>query len=232
VAPSGRIFVYNMYDWAAYFVNVWDATGKAEKHDRPGDGLIGPVDSQGGGVCVDFAGNVYVGMHGHPRSLGKPDRDHGAGTVVKFPPVGGGYAEGTNAPADALPAMAWQGGLKPQLEGGVTVYTGLAPQVNGGCVCKEARFDLDDWGRLYIPNALTYSVRVIDNAGNEITRCGCYGNVDDSTSAPGAGVAFGWPMAVSVGQIDKGRIYVADTLNHRAARLQLTWQAEESCVAP
>jgi hypothetical protein len=73
---------------------------------------------------------------------------------------------------------------------------------------------------------------VTDNAGNEITRCGYYGNVDDSTSAPGATVAFGWPMAVSAGQVDKGRIYVADTLNHRAARLQVTWDAEETCVAP
>lgn len=231
VAPSGRIHVYNMYDWAKYFVNVWDATGQAEKHGRPGDGLLGPLDSQGGGLRVDFAGNVYVGMHGYPRALGKPGRDDGAGTVVKFPPAGGGYVANTNG----LAGIAWQGGLQPFIEGGTTAYPGLAPQVQGGCVCKEARFDLDGWGRLYIPNALTYSMRVTDNAGNEIARCGHYGNADSrgpGSKAPDPDIAFGWPMAVSAGQIERGRLYVADVLNHRAARLQVSWQTEERCVAP
>ena len=114
----------------------------------------------------------------------------------------------------------------------MTAYTGLAPQVGGGCVCKEARFDMDGFGRLYIPNALTYSVRVLDNAGNEIAGIGYYGNADSRGSdspVPQPEIAFGWPVAVSAGAVDQGRLYVADMLNHRAVRVQTAWKAEEKC---
>jgi len=230
IAPDGRIFVYNMYDWAKYFINVWDASGKAEKGERVGEGLVGPLDSQGGGVCVDFKGNVYVGMHGFPKSAAGSRAD-GAGTVLKFPPAGGGYA----AAKGDKPGMEWKGGLQGFVEGAQVAYTGLAPQVGGGCVCKEARFEIDGYARLYIPNALEYSVRMVDNAGNEIARFGYYGNADSrgpESAVRDPAIAFGWPMAVSVGQIHKDRIFVADTLNHRAVRVEVGHQAEETCAVP
>ena len=46
--------------------------------------------SAGGGVAVDLAGNVYVGMHGFPKSyLGGRKTE---GTVARFTSAGGGYA--------------------------------------------------------------------------------------------------------------------------------------------
>ncbi|MCX7804344.1 MAG: hypothetical protein N3A38_04045 [Planctomycetota bacterium] len=227
VAPDGRIFVYNMYDWCKYFINVWDAEGRAEKGPRVADGLLGPLDAEGGGVCVDFKGNIYVGMHGFPKSA-PGGRSDGLGSVVKFGPNGGGYV----AARGEKPGIEWKGGLMAFVEGGLMACTGLAPQPGrGGCVCKEARFDVDGWGRLYIPNALEYCVRIVDNAGNEIAKFGYYGNPDSrgpDSAMPEPDIAFGWPMAVSAGHIHKGRIFVADTLNHRVARLEVRHEREET----
>jgi len=99
-------------------------------------------------------------------------------------------------------------------------------------VCKEARFDIDAWGRLYIPNAVEYCVRVADNAGNPIIRFGHYGNADSrgsGSAVPEPEIPLGWPICASAGQIEKGRIYVADTLNRRVVRVDLRFAIEESC---
>jgi hypothetical protein len=214
VAPDGRVYVYNMFDWNKYFINVWDASGRAEKHGRVGDGLIGPLDPQGGGVAVDAKGNVYVGMTGLP--AGAPGAAKGVGSIVKFGPAGGGYGpSGIERKGSSVGKF---------VEGGLKAYPGLALQVWEGCVCKEARFDLDPYARLFVPHAATYSVGVLDNAGNEIARFGHYGNADSKA------VAFGFPMAVSAGQLEKGRLYVADLLNQRVARLDVRFAREETCA--
>ncbi|MGH6693459.1 MAG: hypothetical protein ACREF4_22545, partial [Gammaproteobacteria bacterium] len=223
VAPDGRIYVYNMFDWNKYFINTWDATGKAEKHGRVGDGLIGPLDAQGGGIAVDAKGNIYVGMTGLP--AGAPAAAKGVGSIVKFGPGGGGYG-----PAGGNPGIDWKGSpVGKVVEGGLKAYPGLGLQVWEGCVCKEARFDLDRYGRLFVPNAATYSVGILDNAGNEIVRFGYYGNGDARGRSEPA-LAFGFPMAVSAGQLDVGRLYVADLLNQRIARLDVRYGLEEICA--
>ena len=231
VAPGGRIYVYNMYDWSKYFVNVWDASGKAEKHSRVGDGLLGPLDPQGGGLRVDAAGNIYVGMHGAPAgSMAASGRRRTKGAVAKFGPEGGGYIKGKGGDR----GIAWTGSqVGTFVEGALAAYPILAPQVDRGCVCKEARFDLDGWGRLYIPNGLEYYVRVLDNAGNEVAKFGYYGNPDScgpESAVPEPELALGWPLSVSAGQVEKGRLYVADTLNRRVVRVDLKFAVEETCA--
>ena len=232
VAPSGRIYVHNMYDWCKYFVNVWDATGKAEKHDGPADGLVGPTDAQGGGLRVDAAGNVYVGLHGAPAGAAA-DRRPTRGAVVKFGPEGGGYVKLGKGDEPGGKGIAWTGSqVGSFVQGALAAYPVLAPQVERGCVCKEARFDLDAWGRLYIPNGLDYYVQVVDNAGNEIARFGYYGNPDSrgpESALPEPEIPLGWPVSVSAGQVAKGRLYVADTLNRRVVRVDLKFAAEETC---
>jgi len=226
VGPNGRIYVYNMYDWTKYFINTWDASGQAEKNARVNDGLLGPLDAQGGGVAVDFQGNVYVGMHGFPKDYTGGRRTEGS--IAKFGPAGGGYVtEKTDKPG-----IPWQGSqVGSFLEGALAAYPGLGAQVAGGCVCKEARFDVDGYGRLYVPNALDYRVRILDNAGNEVLNFGYYGNADSrgaGSTVPEPDIPLGWPIAVSVGR--KGRVYVADTLNHRVVRVDLFWSAEAECA--
>ena len=230
VAPSGRIYVYNMYDWAKYYLNVWDASGKAEKHGRVAHSLVGPLDAQGGGVRVDFAGNVYVGLHGLP--AGRPLTSKQIGAVVKFPPTGGGYVKRDFKKQGKDGGLAWHGSnIGNFVEGAQTVYPDLGPQVNRGCVCKEARFDLDGYGRLYVPNGLDYCVRIYDNAGNQILRFGHYGNADTcgpESDVPEPAIGLGWPVSIAAGHLGKGRLYVADTLNARVVRVDVKHALDET----
>lgn len=234
VAPNGRIYVHHMFHWCQYHVSVWDATGQAEKHHGPADGLIGPTDPQGGGLCVDAAGNVYVGLHGAPAgSPAAADKRRTKGAIAKFGPQGGGYvklAKGEEPPSAGIP---WTGSQVGNfVQGALASYTALSPQVEGGCVCKEARFDLDGWGRLYIPNGLDYCVAIVDNAGNEIVRFGHYGNPDSAgprSPLPEPPVPLGWPIAVTAGHIHRGRLYVADAMNRRVVQLDITYGAEDAC---
>ena len=100
-----------------------------------------------------------------------------------------------------------------------------------GCRCRQPMFCLDPWGRLYMPNAVTYTVSVLDNNGNVITRFGHYGNAD--SRGPGQGspiktpeIPLGWPEAVGV---SNKAVYVADVLNRRIVRLRKTYAAEKRC---
>ena len=104
---------------------------------------------------------------------------------------------------------------------------------------RSPRFYLDRYGRLYLPNAITNSVKVVDNAGNEILEFGKYGNFDSmyvnpnlakqkqgrpTVSAPA--IPLGWPTATGV---TKDALYVCDTLNRRAVRAVFTHAAEAAC---
>ncbi|MHC4915316.1 MAG: tetratricopeptide repeat protein, partial [Planctomycetota bacterium] len=156
------------------------------------------------------------------------------GAVVKFPPTGGGYIKAGKDGAGGAKGIAWTGSrVGSFVKGATNDYTVLAPQVGGGCVCREARFDLDGWGRLYIPNGLGYYVKMVDNAGNEITRFGYYANGDSrgpESAVPDPAIPLGWPFSVSAAQVNKKRIYVADTMNRRVVRVELEFAAEETCA--
>jgi len=220
VTRDGRIFVRSMYDWNKYFVTVFAADGTAEKHGRVAGGIVGPLDNYTGGIKIDRAGYFYLGTNSGPKDRPRPDRR--SGCVVKVKPTGGGVV----AKRDDLDGIAFHGYF---FEGAVNVYEHLAPKAYTGCCCKEARFDLDDFGRLYLPDALDFCVRVYDNAGNVITRFGHYSNAD--TAGPGSlvptpEIGLGWPMTVSVNRA--GRAYIADVLNQRIVRVDLTAAVERT----
>jgi hypothetical protein len=140
----------------------------------------------------------------------------------------------------AKPAGAtdWQGpNSVAWLAGVLNIYSHQAPNGAAGrhlsCTCKEARYDLDLYGRLYIPNVLTYRVTMVDNAGNVILRLGHYGNLDSLGSGADSPVKkpeipLGWPMSVAAAP-DHGHVYIGDCINSRVVRADLTWKAEEAC---
>jgi len=76
--------------------------------------------------------------------------------------------------------------------GVVATYPGLAPFSKAGlggntcCVCRGPRFDVDRYGRLALPNAVTCSVLLYDNAGNRLAEVGAYGNFDSQFINPNA----------------------------------------------
>jgi sugar lactone lactonase YvrE len=219
VTRDGRIFVRHMYDWNKYYVSVFAADGTAEKHDRIADGILGPLDGASGGLRIDREGNFYIGMDGHPKGLPRARRMESC--VVKVRPTGGGRVP-KGAKAEGL---AWPDGSI--VEGATLAYPYLAPHQTRGCVCKEARFDLDEFGRLFVPNVLDFCIRVYDNAGNLVTRLGHYGNADSTGVGGGLerpAIPLGWPMTCGVNRA--GRLYVGDVLNQRIVRLDPTWAAE------
>jgi hypothetical protein len=151
------------------------------------------------------------------------------GCVVKVA-LGGGLA----AKKGEKDGLAFE---RSFFEGASTVYPHLAPRTSGGCVCKEARFDLDEFGRLYVPDVMDFCVRVYDNSANLLCKMGYYGNSDavgGQNSGPTAGlplpssaapeISFGWPMTCGVNRA--GRLYVGDVLNQRIVRVDLGYAVE------
>jgi hypothetical protein len=99
-----------------------------------------------------------------------------------------------------------------------------------------SRFDLDRYGRLALPNVVSTSVTVVDNAGNLICQFGKYGNFDSQYVPPDSAdakpivaipdIPLCWPTGA--GFTEKA-IYVCDTYNRRVVRADMTWKAEQTC---
>jgi hypothetical protein len=265
-----------MYDWNKYFVAGFSGDGKPIKgkylegkikkpdpNSRVGKlpadrwvttAVIGPIPASSGGISVDLAGNIYVGMRLRPTSYTPPAafaKDPAfttwTGSIVKFPPSGGTVLGAVKADDPANPEG-------PRIEcggetvvGALAIYPGINPFSGGGwgtgsgdcCVCRVPRFDVDRYGRLAFPNAVTNSVTVVDNAGNTVLEFGSYGNFDSQfvnphTDAGKAGKAtiagpelpMAWPIGAA---ITFNSIYVNDLYNRRILRADLTYKAEELC---
>jgi hypothetical protein len=247
-----------MYEWAKYLLGGFGPDGKPlrgkymegkiqkanfERGQNPDltSAVIGPMPSASGGIRIDLQGNLYLGMlywpEGRAASHGYDARDRSwsyvVGSVVKFPREGGAVRlDGKGFGAEAV-------------EGALAVYPGLAPFSRSGfggntcCVCRVPRFDLDTYGRLALPNAVTCSVRLYDNAGNLITEIGRYGNFDaprrtphdrgsrsDRSAAAGSDIFLGWPT--SAGFSEK-HLYINDTMNRRVVRADRTYAAKALC---
>ncbi|HOX07012.1 MAG TPA: hypothetical protein PK280_11470 [Planctomycetota bacterium] len=193
------------------------------------------------------------------------------GSIVKFGPKGGmihyatsgwGAATGPD-PFDGQPKFApglkeieadlFYRCLKPvKITGAEWVHPGVGHIGLYGCNCENMTFDVDEFGRTFFPDFCLYQIRVIDTAGNALTRFGGYGNpencgpdspvIDPKTGALRARrpddpkdlkspfaepeIAVAWP--VGVGVTDR-HAYIGDTMNRRMLRVKLTYAAEESC---
>jgi hypothetical protein len=176
------------------------------------------------------------------------------GCVIKFKPTGGAVhpddgrkGSWKNGPielpipekfGDGLPlgSVRTQHGVTLKqtfFEGAERAYPGLAPfsgyDRSDGCVCQSPRFDVDDYGRIYLPNALTCSVTVLDDAGNEVMHFGGYGNADSAgpkSKVRGPELPLAYPVAVG---LSFKHIYVADSGNRRVLRVDPSYQTEKSC---
>ncbi|MHC4716886.1 MAG: hypothetical protein ACYS5V_07950 [Planctomycetota bacterium] len=250
VGPAGQVYLSFMYRWAKYLVGGFGPDGrpikgrymagqvqegnfKAGQNPALNTAVIGPVPDANGGLRVDLAGNIYVGMRLRPRGLSVPDpfaKDkgykHATGCVFKFPPAGGRVLPAGSKDKPAAGAMAMSRG--EMVEGAVAVYPELGPFSHSGfggntcCVCRVPRFDLDPYGRLAIPNAMDNSVRIVDNAGNLICRFGRYGNFDSGRTVPVPDIPLAWPTGAG---FTGDHIYVLDTHHRRVVRLTRTHEA-------
>ncbi len=239
VDARGRVYV--VWGQNRGHIRVYEPDGKLVDYPRKADiyrmndAVIGKepvlVDGLSGyGLCIrtDPAGNVYVGQkalpNGHvsPKGFEKdPAYPAMVGAVYKFGPKGG-----------ALKYNGYAAQAKiTESEDVEKVYAGLAP-ISGWhdqsvCACTRPRFDVDGFGRLYIPNAVTFKVSVRDNAGNVILDFGGYSNYDSQgpdSAQPLPDVPMGWPNCVGA---SNRHIYVGDHMNHRVVRADKVWTAEE-----
>jgi len=219
--------------------------------------VVGPVPRTNGGVRVDSKGNIYLGVGQLPAGYKFPemfakDKAYQAlvGSVIKFGPEGGEWirteekTSALKAPAGKAPdgALAMEAGH--YIVGAKHVYTGIGPfsgtygtgrpsTGKGWCDCRSARFDLDMYDRLYLPNAVENSVRIYDNAGNVVLDFGGYANYDSQFVPAGAKapavptnyVPLGWPIGTGVSE---SHVYVCDQLNRCVVRADKTWALDET----
>jgi len=238
VDSRGRVFAtYGVNDC---HIRAYDEQGKLVNFDHKirVDTRRGPqqvpvavsgVIGYGGSIRLDSAGNIYVLQHGLPKDHQPPpgyENDEAyrraVGTIYKFRPQGGELKHARSSVKEAI--------------GAVARYPDCGPisrwRCDGSCACTKPRFDVDDFGRLYIPNGITFSVSVRDNANNEIVRFGRYGNFDcqgPKSKEPLPAIPLGWP--VTAGASDR-YIYVGDTLNHRVVRVDKVFAAEAVVSIP
>ncbi len=255
VGPKGEAYVSFMYDWNKYHIAGFGPDGKAMegRHlkgklaKKSEDGkppvaetaIIGPIPMTNGGIRVDLAGNIYVGMSVLPKDHPKVDHVRSVGSVVRFPPEGGTVlgAVKQHDESDAQgPRLATD---RFTLINATALYPATSPFSSGGnccCVCRQPRFDVDRYGRVTMPHAFDNSVSMLDNAGNPILTFGAYGNFDSQYVPDGAKdrkplvavpeFPLAWPIGTAVTQT---AIYTIDLYNRRVLRADFAWQAEESC---
>ena len=119
-------------------------------------------------------------------------------------------------------------GAKAQLQNALLMFPGISPSpaVGGGCVCFSPRFDVDGFGRVFMPDVATFSVRVVDANANPIVRFGGYGNMDSrgpGSAIPTPAIALAWPQYVAV---SNEAAYVSDVINRRIVRVKLSYAVE------
>ncbi len=241
VGPDGEVYVLYPDPQRKSKRTVVDVYGPEGKRRKKELILAGPdaegikVDARG---CIYLADTVKPADSVYPPELtGRVPKSrnwaHGVnwyswyGSVLKFPPTGGQVWGETGRPHTSL----W-GFRQAKVDGAKWVRTGIYPMPGGaaylGCTCFGPRFDVDGFGRVFLPDAAACCVRVLDSDGRAITRFGDYGNMD--SRGPGGPVArpeiaFAWPQYVAVSD---EAAYVSDVMNRRVVRVRLTYSAERS----
>jgi len=201
------------------------------------------------GITLDREGNLYLGVHVYPEGQAVPGwvaRQRAASpeqripahayaqtaTVLRFPPTGGAIVADEAGPCTAyLHHRPNRVSLKNAQWGR---RVGFIPHKGTGCFCETMRIAMDGYDRLFVPDVATFSVHVLDTAGNVLTQFGEYGNMDSCRPDPPAGlppqpeIGFAWPLAVDCG----GEMaFVADQVNCRLVGVNFEHAAEAECAA-
>jgi hypothetical protein len=208
---------------------------------------------------VDRAGNIYLavglrpgkgllvpGLAGQvPNSLVDPDAVNQVngyplvyGSVVKFGPKGGrigvdvGGAECNLGPGVAVQVKGAEWIVPGVSMAGSMATPKRAPGSIITCVCEYPNIDVDEFARVFFPDAARCRVGVLDSAGNELCHFGSYGNADSAgpgSLIPTPAIPMWWPQAIAV---DDTTAYVGDRLNRRILAVKLEYAARAECPIP
>ncbi|MGQ9663423.1 MAG: hypothetical protein ACUVWX_13950, partial [Kiritimatiellia bacterium] len=240
VAPNGDIYwIYERGGYSQPFrVSTLHADGATKK-----DSILILETASAAGIRVDRRGNIYVLDHLKP--MGKPLPDEVAevlqpdprdthvehyGSVLKFRPEGGSVrriAKGAALAPGEQRFMAGMGQVEFAAQGLLWSWYGVSMlrswHVSSGCKCWTPRFDLDDFGRVFVPDQLRSRIVVLDCNGNVVCFFGRYGNPDDK----GPGVLLADPRTVMV---SREAVYVGDMTNQRVVRGRLGYCLSATCT--
>lgn len=231
VAPDGHVAVMYLKDWTTYWVTRFGPGAVESPADSPGTVMVDPVPANGG-VEYDLKENLYVGLSvraaGHVIPAGfESDIGYtsGVGAVVKWSAGDTGHVSLEGNVAERQPtghARIYRPGFAP--------FSGNAPWY--GCACRSPRFDVDDYGRLFIPNAITSRVSIVDNEDNLIAEFGEYGNIDSrgpGSLVPTAGVPLAFPVGAAA---TDDYVYVSDMVNSRVVRARMDYTLDNLPIDP
>lgn len=221
--PDGRILIYN----SSYILKVFDSTGALLR-----DSLIFPIN-QSGGLKNDPEGKIYTGIllrspeHVIPAEYANYwPYTSATGAVVKFDPDSGGSINYSGISNPTLRTAAKALKVYPQP---LSPFTGCqplqvySPSGSTCCLCRSPRFDVDPYGRLFMPHTVCASVSVADNEGNTLAEFGEYGNVDSrgpGSLVPGPVFPMAWPTAVAASE---DYLYITDLVNARLMRVKMNY---------
>jgi len=188
--------------------------------DSFGTILINKMHNRSGCIRLDRQGNMYLGGQ-----IGVPGRvvpdgyksdeayNNCIGTIIKFP---ASMTTGTWVDSTTISGQSkiYDISTAPfgEEKGGVSA--------GNSCKCRSPRFDVDRYGRIFSPNAVTCEITVADNEGNLIKKFGSYGNSDDRFNADSTQFPMLWPVATAVSE---DYIYIADNANCRMLRVQMIY---------
>jgi len=179
------------------------------------------------GVRYDPAGYYYVGIRKLsgpivPAGFGLDPAFRNIGSVVKF------HKDSVGTFHSVQFGLTGYTKIYKQPYGPFTAVSDAADVLGeASCTCRSSRFDVDPYGRLYIPNGVTCQIYVADNAGNNISVFGQYGNTDSRGGLTGPGQVnpkpdfpMAWPSSVGASE---DYIYVTDLVNARIMRVQMVY---------
>lgn len=212
-----------------FFMGEYPDTGS---HDTLAcDTLVVALPGQSGGTKYDLKNNYYCGTktrsadHVIPSGFASDYAyQAGVGSVIKYQAGTRGHSIGAWTSSRGI-------GSNPPPTDALKVYApGFAPfggNMTNGCSCTSPRFDIDYYGRLFIPNAVTKQVTITDNNGNTIAQFGKYGNLDSRGGLLGTGIPVAVPeipLAYPVSAAaSEDFIYVGDFGNWRMMRVRMDY---------
>ena len=217
------------------FMHTVDATGKPKAID-----VLKGVGWLNGGLGLDLAGNAYVAprdrrvLDGKP--FGKIMWGNGALVKVKAKDLAASRiltAENGLVPDEFLlkhPPKRPQDIEARWALGAQWIYGSAPVGEQWRCCCKSGRFNVDYFGRSFVPEAWRYAVAVLDTNGNVILRIGRYGNADSAgrgSAVPLGGDEVGLfdPQYVAVHTAK--RLFIADVGNGRIVSAKIEYHATE-----
>jgi hypothetical protein len=225
-------------------VKIWDDSGTLKSASALP--MVGPP----GGIRTDGQGNILIvvpfqrqgqacpaGLDPAAPLASKAMRNEGFwGTLFKFAPghgrIRGAFGAKWDYPATP-PTHSW-GGIRIWVEDYLWDYPGVSKitGLDNSCACPHGRFDLDDFGRAFVPQTYLHSVRVLDPNGNNVLRIGRYGNLDcqgPKSMFPEPDIGLTYPNLVAASDT---AAYIADPGNSRILKAALSYAAEEVVPAP